>query len=77
MKKLFSWDFFIGLSAGILIGMLLLLFILFKGVDEQIEDNERLRKKEVIIDKVHDYLNEIDMIKEWNEKAVIVEPEGK
>ncbi len=74
-KPLFTWDFFLGIFLGILVGILLLFFLYSKTVDGLNEGRERAREKEAVLNKALDYMGEIDMIKEWNEKAVIIEPE--
>ena len=44
-------------------------------MDNLIKDQERVKEKEAIVDSMLDYINEAEMMKDWNERAVIVEPE--
>ncbi len=75
IKRLFTWDFFMGILFGIFICTILSFLLYMKSINNLIQDRERVKEKEAIVDKVLNYMNEIDMIKEWNEQAMIIEPE--
>lgn len=81
IKRLFTWDFFMGILFGILIGAVLATFLYMKNVDifkvrerqeYLIKEVEELRKEREAI--IHTF-KEKDLIEDWNRQAVVVEPE--
>ena len=76
-KRLFTWDFFTGVLLGMLLVIVLLYFLYAKNMDSLIQDQERVREKEAVVDSMLDYISEAEMMTDWNEQAVITEPESK
>lgn len=79
-KRFFTWDFFVGILLGILIGAVLATFLYMKNIDianirrDQkylIQEVEELTKERQEINYI---FKERGLIKDWNKQA-IVEPE--
>lgn len=80
IKRLFTWNFFMGILCGILIGAVLATFLYMKNIDIfEVRKNQAYLMQEVKeLTKERQEINYIfkerGLIKDWN-KRVIVEPE--
>lgn len=83
-KRLFKWQFFIGIFIGLILGAVLATFLYMKNLDileirkrqeYLIEEVEELRKERQAILAI---FKERGLIEEWNEQAIVKpEEEGK
>lgn len=81
-KRLFTWDFFVGIFIGMLIGVVLATFLYMKNIDlANIRQDQKYLIQEVKeLTKERQEINYIfkerGLIEDWNEQA-IVKPETK
>ena len=77
VKRLFTWDFFVGIFLGILIGAVLATFLYMKNVDlfkvrerqeYLIEEVKELRRERRAILAIFE---ERDLIEDWNRQAIV------